>query len=731
MAYKTVYTLSDIRYLWKSRGDKNYEIKHLNTSGNLIRSITFTDIPNHREVSGKLVVLPREGEAYHWPRLKHENLAPLLDIVSMNENVSIYITTVLKRSLRDVTCEDAFLRDSSCFDRKKSYAEDVLWGLDYLHGKDLCLMSLSDDNIYINERDQAVITDFSRLVLARRATKDLVSVSALYRAPELDLEGFDALKAEVWACGVILLQIFTRYAIPVTFPVMDRNFPEFWAKLDHDVLIQANIGASITQTDLRNFQNFLSLFLCMDPSCRAPVKTAAVHSFLNRNPSNHKESPSNHRNSPKIKDGSQHPHEIDITENFEEAWIGKSDVKISKSDYMKPSFSDAMINREKLKTNSPSNKFINLQYLSICKPREDLLSNTQSNWNMQPMEEECNVQVIHRSKTQEAKPLPNTCERSCVISRNINNPAFNINLPKYFGIFRNSSFPSLYRSPFRGSLYCNTALQRSVSSGDAQLIESRGNCIPKPLNLNANNARISIQKWGYFSFRQERKTVGEGDRKKSQLKIDKGRYSGSSFNTDVTTLFDENNRSDSNSLENMEPNRMHSCSIVKNNSAINSNEDTQSDDFKHLRNINSNFLLEFIKESNCIEDTKQANKQAISDRFNTRKNNINHISSDFNEQNGIEEQQMILINPSFHAHKSNSKVKNERREIKDDDNITLQPLDFHDHIGVFERNLNSFAEVSLFQDYLEQKVEVQKKPKKKYWLIRCLCPGGKVYQDDK
>ncbi|GIX71812.1 protein kinase domain-containing protein [Caerostris extrusa] len=82
---KSVFKATEIRYLWKHRGSKNYELKYLNATGNFITSIIFEDIRNGSQVSGKLVVSAGEGEAYHWPRLQHENLAPLFDVVSIGE----------------------------------------------------------------------------------------------------------------------------------------------------------------------------------------------------------------------------------------------------------------------------------------------------------------------------------------------------------------------------------------------------------------------------------------------------------------------------------------------------------------------------------------------------------------------------------------------------------------------------------------------------------------------
>ncbi|KAF8778806.1 Mitogen-activated protein kinase 6 like protein [Argiope bruennichi] len=280
---KTVFKASEIRYLWKHRGSKNYELKCLKATGNFITNIIFEDVRNGREVSGKLVASPREGEAYHWPRLQHENLAPLFDVVSISEKVSVYMSIVLEKSLRDIIHEDEFLRAPNCFERKKSYAEDVLWGLDYLHDKRLCLMNLNDANVFIySQTDKAVIGDFSCLTLAARAMKCNVAVPSLYRAPELSdsSNNFNAIAAEMWACGVMMLQIFTGHAMPET--CSNDELLQRVANLHYGILIEANRGSFITSNAFISFQNFLSLFLCLDPKSRCTAKIAAVSSFLQR-----------------------------------------------------------------------------------------------------------------------------------------------------------------------------------------------------------------------------------------------------------------------------------------------------------------------------------------------------------------------------------------------------------------------------------------------------------------
>ncbi|GFY55858.1 protein kinase domain-containing protein [Trichonephila inaurata madagascariensis] len=380
---KSIFKASEIRYLWKYRGSKDYELKCLKARGNSITTIIFEDIRNGREVCGKLVTSPREGEAYHWPRLQHENLAPLLEVISINEKVSMYMTVIFEKSLRDIIHEEEFLRTPNCFERKKSYVEDILWGLDYLHNKHLCLMNLSEANIYIYaQTDKAVITDFSSLTLSQRAEKRNVAVIPLYRAPEIyneSSEWFDAISAEMWACGVMILQIFTGHALPEVGSNYDifKYLLSYVADLHLDVLVQANIGALVSLNIFILFKKFLDLFLEVDPVKRCSAKIAAVSDFLQRPLSEFSEgfgklwqyySPqTGHFPERKIR-GSHSSIEFDNQNKLNDA---------SKASVSCLAFNDAANYKERLKNHVPWNKFINLEYVS----KEQNVDYSPYKWN--------------------------------------------------------------------------------------------------------------------------------------------------------------------------------------------------------------------------------------------------------------------------------------------------------------------------------------------------------------
>ncbi|GFQ88259.1 protein kinase domain-containing protein [Trichonephila clavata] len=380
---KSIYKASEIRYLWKYRGSKDYELKCLKARGNSITTIIFEDIRNCREVCGKLVTSPREGEAYHWPRLQHENLAPLLEVISINEKVSMYMSVIFEKSLRDIIHEEEFLRTPNCFERKKSYVEDILWGLDYLHNKHLCLMNLNEANIYIYaQADKAVITDFSSLTLSQRAEKRNIAVIPLYHAPEIyneSSECFDAISAEMWTCGVMILQIFTGHALPEVGSSYEifQYLLTYVADLHLDVLVQANIGALVTLNTFVLFKKFLDLFLNIDPNKRCSAKTAAVSDFLQRPMNGFSEG-----------FGKLWQYYSPQTGHFPEKKIRCSrssiefDNQSKSNDASKASvsclvFNEAANYKERLKNHIPWNKFINLEYVS----KEQNVDYSPYEWN--------------------------------------------------------------------------------------------------------------------------------------------------------------------------------------------------------------------------------------------------------------------------------------------------------------------------------------------------------------
>lgn len=354
---ESLHNFSELKFLWKRRGNKNYDLKSfVIVDGTSVNYILFGDSQNRRYVFGKIVTDPREGEAYHWPRLQHENLAPLLDTVSINEKVSIYILPAIGFSLKTVIHKKEFMVDVESFNRKRAYACDILSALEYLHSKFLCVMNLTERIFYISDAsDKAILYNFQCVHSIGKATKEDLDLPILYQAPELKTEYFDPISAETWACGVMFLQMFTNHALPSAFvgedvqSVLQKSVKE----INYDVIKEASPGADINVSMTEELKSFLDLFLIEDPKIRVHDEKAAASTFL------------------------KGTRRVEIKDNFKSTlWKSNEDTEFRKAfdkfsshkKHIPSPFEDIYLKevancRNKLKQLPYTNKFINLKFI--------------------------------------------------------------------------------------------------------------------------------------------------------------------------------------------------------------------------------------------------------------------------------------------------------------------------------------------------------------------------------
>jgi serine/threonine protein kinase len=104
----------------------------------------------------------------------------------------------------------------------KSYAQQLLCGLRYLHMNNVMHRDLKPANLLLNNKGQLKIADFglARAFSAYRTRFTPRVVTLWYRAPELLLGATEYReRIDVWAAGCIIAELFTRRAI---FPKDDE-----------------------------------------------------------------------------------------------------------------------------------------------------------------------------------------------------------------------------------------------------------------------------------------------------------------------------------------------------------------------------------------------------------------------------------------------------------------------------------------------------------------------------
>lgn len=150
-----------IRYL----EERDYKfLQDLGTGG-------FTDViavltPDKQKEAIKIVqkkkIWPIEDQ--YWPTLHHPNLVQLKNVMNIEElDIKLYFMPLLPKALDDMVCSKEFRKDPNSFSRVKKWLLQILSAIQFLHDNGLCHLDIKSDNVLIDDEDNALLADFSRL----------------------------------------------------------------------------------------------------------------------------------------------------------------------------------------------------------------------------------------------------------------------------------------------------------------------------------------------------------------------------------------------------------------------------------------------------------------------------------------------------------------------------------------------------------------------------------------
>lgn len=122
--------------------------------------------PDGRQVSVKIVkiedICPVEDR--YWKAFKHPHLIEVYQVLTIQDlGVRIYITPLLTKKLYDILHDDNFRKDENSFRRIKKWLFQALCAMEHLHSQGFCHLNMRVENIFIDDEDNAVLTDFSSL----------------------------------------------------------------------------------------------------------------------------------------------------------------------------------------------------------------------------------------------------------------------------------------------------------------------------------------------------------------------------------------------------------------------------------------------------------------------------------------------------------------------------------------------------------------------------------------
>lgn len=144
---------------------KNFKYLHYVHKGPFGDMIAVLD-PDRQKLAVKIVrnenICPIEDQ--YWISLQHPNLHKLYQIITVEHlRVKLYVMPLMTRSLEDVYHDENFRKDRQSFKRMQKWFFQVLCGIEYLHKNGLSHLNVRIDNVFIDDDDNVILSDFSTL----------------------------------------------------------------------------------------------------------------------------------------------------------------------------------------------------------------------------------------------------------------------------------------------------------------------------------------------------------------------------------------------------------------------------------------------------------------------------------------------------------------------------------------------------------------------------------------
>ncbi|CAG2107772.1 unnamed protein product [Medioppia subpectinata] len=190
-------------YHVESKMNKNIELyKEEPNEKNINREINILQLCDHINVIKYYGAWREQGE----PGSKLDKIYIMMEYCNYNlHNVFDFITSVYKRKSNEVICPVNYFISITL-------VEEILNGLNYLHGMDIMHRDINQSNILVKQQGNGWVVkmcDFGFAKLEASASQHTVNVGTLtYQAPEVKWGGEYNKRADIFSLGVTLIQFF-------------------------------------------------------------------------------------------------------------------------------------------------------------------------------------------------------------------------------------------------------------------------------------------------------------------------------------------------------------------------------------------------------------------------------------------------------------------------------------------------------------------------------------------
>jgi serine/threonine protein kinase len=174
-----------------------------------------------------------------------------------------------------------FLQHTGSFEEAvaRSYFHQLISGVGYCHSQGVAHRDLKPENLLMDTNFVLKLADFGFAKVTENAKLMYTQCGTPgYMAPEMfEHQGYTALKADVWACGVILFIMFAGFP-----PFQSPKTTDWWFhKLKnnrHDLFWRAHCR-TVYFSD--GFKDLINKILCPDPNMRISLEDIQKHEWYN------------------------------------------------------------------------------------------------------------------------------------------------------------------------------------------------------------------------------------------------------------------------------------------------------------------------------------------------------------------------------------------------------------------------------------------------------------------
>lgn len=196
--------------------------------------------------------------------LNHPNLLHLDSVLENNDYIYLVEQLAQYGSLFDKIM-------SVTYDQAIKFFRQIIYGLEYMHNKNICHRDLKLENLLLIDPETLVIADFGLACWMPNNIASTYCGSPHYTAPEVTFDSnYDGRIADIWSAGVILYAMLTK-----SLPFINDNLNEMITNIRSANFPPPNISAAA--------DDLIYKILTPDPLSRITIQEIKQHPFFRTN----------------------------------------------------------------------------------------------------------------------------------------------------------------------------------------------------------------------------------------------------------------------------------------------------------------------------------------------------------------------------------------------------------------------------------------------------------------